>query len=163
MTVHKRTDSRPASEAERDYVHALIADYRKAEQSPGQRWCTNPKDAPDEQTFIDFHDTDYLLGYLQRFVESGLFQNTNNLNDLLIRAELKELNNARRYKKKTALYKVAEKYEVTYKTAERYAKGIKWKKLAKAAPDIPVDTAPKVRKTTGQRVMRQRKSPSKSD
>jgi hypothetical protein len=36
-------------------------------------------------------------------------------------------------------------------------------KPVKAAPAMPVDTAPKVRKTTGQRVMRPRKSTSNSD
>ena len=163
MTIHRKTDARRASQAERDYVRSLIDLYRQSEQCPGQRYCLNPKDAPEEQSFIDFNDTDYLLSHLEKFVATGLFQDTNNFNDLLIRKELESLNNQCRYSKKTAIYKVAEKYKLTSKTVERYASGIKWEKPVKAAPTMPVDTAPKVRKTTGFKVMRPRKSPSKSD
>ena len=163
MTIHRKTNARRASQAERDCVRDLIGLYRQAEHCPGQRYCLNEKDEPELQIFIDFNDTNYLLGRLESFVETGLFQDTNNFNDLLIQGELKSLNNERRYSKKTAIYKVAEKYGLKYKTAERYASGIKWEKSVKAAPAMPEDTAPKVRKTTGQRVTRPRKSPSKSD
>jgi hypothetical protein len=163
MTIHRKTNARRASQAERDYVRSLIDQYRQAEQCPGQRYCLNEEDEPELQSFIDFNDTDYLLSHLEKFVATGLFQDTNNFNDLLIQGELKSLNNERRYSKETAIYKVADQYKLTYKTAERYASGIKWVKPVKAAPAMPVDTAPKVRKTTGQRVMRPRKSTSNSD
>jgi hypothetical protein len=163
MTIHKKTDARRASQAERDCVRELIDLYRQAEQCPGQRYCLNESDEPELQTFIDFNDTNYLLGRLEHFVATGLFQDTDNFDDLCIRAELESLNNERRYSKKTAIHKVADMYEKKYKTVERYASGIKWEKPVNAAPPVSVDTAPKVRKTTGQRVMRPRKPASKSD
>ena len=104
MTIHKKTDARRASQAERDCVRSLIDQYRQAEQCPGQRYCLNPKDAPENQSFIDFNDTDYLLGRLEHFVATGLFQDTDNFDDLCIRAELEALNNERRYSRKTAIH-----------------------------------------------------------
>ncbi len=65
---------RRANENERKHAREWVSFYRMAQAEPGGRLCLNPEDPPDEQTWIDGNDPEYLLRMLEDFSEHGTFE-----------------------------------------------------------------------------------------
>lgn len=63
------------------------ASYREAQSAPGGRLCLNPKDRPEEQTWLDGNDPEPLIRMLEHFAKYGTFvwQDDIGVNDFLNR------------------------------------------------------------------------------
>lgn len=90
--------------------------YRQAQQAPGGRFCLNPDDEPEIQTWIDATDPGPLLSMLEHFAEHGTFEQTGELFDsirlLPMRHEYREARQAGETYEST-VEKLAEKYRLS--------------------------------------------------
>ena len=73
MTRKKVKTGRRASEFERHTAQVWVDLYRKAQAQPGGRFCVNPEDEPETQTWIDGNDPEHLLLMLDDFAKHGTF------------------------------------------------------------------------------------------
>ena len=59
--MKKIKTGRLASAEDRARVQELVTMYRQAQQSPDGRYCVNPDDEPENQSFICKDDPEHLL------------------------------------------------------------------------------------------------------
>lgn len=64
---------RRASQFERHTAQIWVDLYRMAQAQPGGRFCVNPEDEPETQTWIDGNDPKHLLLMLDNFAKHGTF------------------------------------------------------------------------------------------
>lgn len=75
--MKKPKTGRLINDAERAEAASWVSEYRKAQQAPNQRICLNPKDAPEEQSFLDYNDPEPLLHLLENIASQGTMIDVN--------------------------------------------------------------------------------------
>lgn len=69
--MKKTKTGRLINDNNRAIAVSWISEYRKAQQAPNQRICLNPKDALEEQSFLDYNDPEPLLHLLETIANQG--------------------------------------------------------------------------------------------
>jgi hypothetical protein len=64
---------RTANFIAREMAADLVEMYRLAQSQPNGRYCLNPEDEYEFQTFIDGNDPELLLSSLENFAKNGTF------------------------------------------------------------------------------------------
>ena len=79
----------------RDQAAALVNTYERVLDSPDDRYCVNPADPPEEQTWITTHQAlRFLLDNLKNFAETGSFSSGINFKSFSIRERYRSLTDA---------------------------------------------------------------------
>lgn len=69
----KSKSGRTANFIAREMAADLVEMYRLAQSQPNGRYCLNPEDEYECQTFIDGNDPEFLLAALENFSKNGTF------------------------------------------------------------------------------------------
>lgn len=69
----KSKSGRTANFIAREMAADLVEMYRLAQSQPNGRFCLNPEDEYECQTFIDGNDPEFLLAALENFSKNGTF------------------------------------------------------------------------------------------
>jgi hypothetical protein len=93
--------------------------YRSAQQSPAKSVCVNPEDDPEEHTYLHANNIDFLLILLERFAETGTFQDTDHdkVGLTLLRWTFNRLRESMSYS--DALATLAQQHSCAERTIER--------------------------------------------
>lgn len=73
--MKKPKTGRLINDDERAIAASWVSEYRKAQQAPNHRICLNPKNAPEEQSFLDYNDPEPLLHLLETIASQGTMVN----------------------------------------------------------------------------------------
>jgi len=122
MAIRVKTGRR-ASDSERQLARQWAECYRLAQAAPDKRYCLNPEDEEECQTFIYADDPGPLLAVLESFAKHGSFASidTMGIPEMLIREELAELRQSGK-RREDAILDLSEKYHRSPRTIERMVK-----------------------------------------
>jgi hypothetical protein len=82
MSITK--SGRKANFIARDMAADLVEIYRLAQSQPNGRYCLNPEDEHEFQTFVDGNDPELLLAALENFSKNGTFVSKIDVEPMLI-------------------------------------------------------------------------------
>lgn len=117
--AHRVKTGRRAGPEDRKHAAEWARLYRTAQQSPSRRVCVNPEDAPEEHTYLYADDIGHLLELLERFAETGTFQNVDHdhIAQTLLRWEFNRLRKEMCYS--DAIATLAQQHSCSERSIER--------------------------------------------
>ena len=87
----KAKSGRTANFIAREMAADLVEIYRLAQSQPNGRYCLNPEDEYESQTFIDSNDPELLLSALENFAKNGTFVPKIDVESMLISDAFRKL------------------------------------------------------------------------
>lgn len=132
MNKHGRKIGRSAHELLRDQAAALVRAYRPVLDSPDGRYCSNPDDAPEEQTWVTVPQAlDAVLNALESFEKTGSFAPEIDFKQLHIRERYSSMKRAG-VKREAAIDELTTMFHQSRSTIERAIREDKSKTRATA-------------------------------